>query len=133
MIRLCIDVQMPDVALACQTFYDHGVAKRPDEELPKYEWEEFDRYLYRQCTNYKRYLRDNGVSAGALVRAREKKEKDEAKQAAIMLAFDQLSSDEQDIFLTGKIQRGSGDESRKPGSIDQNLTWLERNLSDAIL
>ncbi|KAM0139735.1 hypothetical protein ACHAO1_002797 [Botrytis cinerea] len=128
MIRLGIDVDMPSDASTCESFYSDGVVEPSRKEAPRYEWEEFDRYLYWKCTNYKRYLNDKGCSAGYLAKAREKKAKDEAKEAAIMLAFGRLSIDEQDIFLTGKIQRGSGNESPKPRNLDDdsNLKGIER-------
>ncbi|KAF7953757.1 uncharacterized protein EAE97_001156 [Botrytis byssoidea] len=115
---------MPADALVCSQAYRRGVKEPSDEEIPQYEWEEFDRYLYRNCSNYKRYLKDKGASAGYLAEERKKEVKEEAKKVAIMLAFDQLSSDEQDIFLTGKIQRGSGNECQKSRNLDDDFEEL---------
>ncbi|KAF7902522.1 hypothetical protein EAF00_002425 [Botryotinia globosa] len=124
MIRLGIDVDMPPDALACREVYQQVVRDPPREEIPRYKCEEFDRYLYRKCTNYKRYLHDKGLSAGYLAELRKKEVKEEAQKVAIMLAFDKLSSEEQDIFLTGKIQRGSGNECLKPRNLDDDFEEL---------
>ncbi|TGO10268.1 hypothetical protein BTUL_0140g00360 [Botrytis tulipae] len=123
MIRLGIDVDMPADASACQA-YGRLLREPSGEEIPRYEYEEIDRYVYRNCTNYKRYLKEKGASAGYLAQTRKKEVKEEAKKAAIMLAFDKLSSDEQDIFLTGKIQRGSGNECQEPRNLDDDFEGL---------
>ncbi|KAF5868553.1 uncharacterized protein Bfra_012200 [Botrytis fragariae] len=124
MIRLGIDVDMPADASACESSYAHGCREPSDEEVPKYEWEKFDRYLYWGCTNYKRYLDDEGPMAGYLAEERRKKAKEEAKKVAIVRAFDRLSSDEQDIFLTGKIQRGSGEKCKRLRNLDDDFEKL---------
>ncbi|KAF7888458.1 uncharacterized protein EAF02_002999 [Botrytis sinoallii] len=108
MIRLGIDVDVPDDVLACRRMYNKYVREPSSKEVPKYEHEEYDRYLYWHCTNYRRYLNDRDLPADYLAERRKKEVKEEAKRAAIMLTFDKLSPDEQDIFLTGKIQRGVG-------------------------
>lgn len=124
MIRLGIDVSMPPDVAACESMCSHGCREPPDEEVPEYEYEKFDRYLYWKCTNYKRYMDDEGLSANYLAKKHKKRVKEEAKKLAIMRAFDKLSSDEQDIFLTGKTQRGSGNESQKPRNLDDDFEGL---------
>ncbi|TGO39508.1 hypothetical protein BHYA_0052g00070 [Botrytis hyacinthi] len=114
MIRLGIDVDMPADASACESMFSHGCREPSDEEVPKYEWEKFDR----------RYMDDEGLSAGYLAKKHKKRAKEEAQKLAIMRAFDKLSSDEQDIFLTGKIQRGSGNECQKPRNLDDDFKKL---------
>ncbi|KAF7961010.1 hypothetical protein EAE96_000679 [Botrytis aclada] len=94
-----------------------------DVDLPA-DWEEFDRYLYWPCTNYRRYIDEKGASAHYLAKKHKKEVKEEAKRAAIMLAFNKLSSDEQDVFLTGKVQWGSGNESPKPRDLDDDFKGL---------
>ncbi|KAF7938646.1 uncharacterized protein EAE98_000984 [Botrytis deweyae] len=125
MMRLGIDVDIPDDVLAFMRMYNKYVGEPSYKEVPKYEHEEYDRYLYWHCTNYRRYLNDKDLSAGYLAERRKKEVKEEAKRAAIMLTFDKLSPDEQDIFLTGKIQRGSGGERQRPGNLDDDLEQLE--------
>ncbi|KAJ8058064.1 hypothetical protein OCU04_012923 [Sclerotinia nivalis] len=111
MVQLGMDVEMPPEVRDCIWSYGRYVKEPEDEDLPRYPYEEFNRYLYRKCTNYQRYLAEN-TSPNYLVQLRKEREKKEVEKVAVMLAFNKLSLDEKDIFLTGKSQIGSGHSKR---------------------
>ncbi|EDO03257.1 predicted protein [Sclerotinia sclerotiorum 1980 UF-70] len=73
------------------------------------------RHWYSKCTNYMRYLSEHG-SAASLVQKRKIREKEEAEQTAVMLAFNKLSLNEKNNFLAGKSQTGSGNCKRVDNS-----------------
>ncbi|KAF7871550.1 hypothetical protein EAF04_003657 [Stromatinia cepivora] len=108
MVQLGMDVEMPPEVFDCAMSYKRMVIEPSDEDLPRYPYGEFNRYLYQKCTNYQRYLAEDTNAPEYLVMDRKAKEKEEAEKEAVMLAFNKLSLDEKDIFLTGKSQIGSG-------------------------
>ncbi|CAD6445451.1 e7473f1a-0009-47fe-8631-45d088f3e149-CDS [Sclerotinia trifoliorum] len=112
MVELGMNVEIPDEVYECIDSYRFYVKEPGDENLRVYQSEAADRYWYQKCTNYTRYLLEGETSAATLAHRRKIREKEEAEQTAVMLAFNKLSLNEKDIFLTGKSQLGSGQSKR---------------------
>ncbi|APA09989.1 hypothetical protein sscle_05g047590 [Sclerotinia sclerotiorum 1980 UF-70] len=115
MVEIGANVEMPDEVYKYIETYRTYVREPMDIECQTYPYEQPNRHWYSKCTNYMRYLSEHG-SAASLVQKRKIREKEEAEQTAVMLAFNKLSLNEKNNFLAGKSQTGSGNCKRVDNS-----------------